>query len=85
MCECLEYSDGSRYQCPVCADLSRAVEERLVTARALVTQQAEDGRLWLVRRPVKESAVAHLQESLRDLHEEVEGSLSNPLFNNKPF
>lgn len=85
MCECLDYSDGSRYQCPVCADMSRAVEERLVAAKELVTLQADDARLWLVQRPVKESEVAHLQESLRAVHKEVEGGLNNPLLNNKPF
>lgn len=32
MCECLEYEDGERYQCVVCADMSRETEKKLASA-----------------------------------------------------
>jgi len=76
MCECLDYSDGSRYQCLVCVDLTKDQLERLARAESLVSQQAEDESLWLVPRPPKESSVAHLQESLRSLHMAVEGNIA---------
>jgi hypothetical protein len=54
-------------------------KERLLAAEKLVQEQAEDVSLWLVPRPPRESAVAHLQESLRLLHKTIEGGMNNPL------
>ena len=70
MCECLDYSDGSRYQCLVCADLSREEHDRIVNAQDLVTQQAEDEGLWFRATSASE---AYLQQELRRLHAMIEG------------
>ena len=79
MCECVDYSDGSRYQCPVCAGMTNEQVARLLAAEKLVQEQAADVALWLVLRPPRECSVAHLQESLRLLHKTVEGKMNNPL------
>jgi len=68
MCECLDFSDGSREMCPVCVDLHDTLVERERHLQSLVTLQADDVKLWFVKRPPKEADVAHLQESLRELH-----------------
>ena len=35
MCECLSYEDGDRYQCAVCADISRGIEAGVPAAAVL--------------------------------------------------
>lgn len=69
MCDCGDYSDGSRYLCPVDADILREQCERLAKAEGLVSLQAEDESLWFVAETIAE---ARLQEALRLLHKTVE-------------
>lgn len=82
MCECLDYSDGSRYQCLVCADLTDQEMERLATAREIASEQVGDERLW-IRQSCRgrRLQVKLLQEELRRLHR----SLRWPPIEGQPF
>ena len=37
MCECLDYDEGDRYQCPVCADIDRALRTENERLRSLAS------------------------------------------------